>query len=510
MKFKEINEKVLSFYQGHKLLVWIGAGLIVGMIAAAVIFLPATSTTTTTVENTQYVEVIRGSITESFGEVGNVEAAPSASLSWKSDGVVAEYDLTVGDEVQKDDILMDLEVSTWPNASLEAMDDLLVAELALENMITSDSELQTALQAVVDAELVVASTREMVDFWNFALSPIERVMDSREYYLDALRDYWAAEEAYEDLRQVLEEDDQGLVSVYEALQQADLERDIQLRALNQVLGRSYDQDVETDFIEWDTAKGDFQVARAAYERLVDESQEVSAQEASVQSLQNTVNEARIIAPFDGTVTEISYMPGEYAQSGSMAVQVDDLSNLVVNITVSEVDVAAIEVGDPVVVSFDALPYKEYNAVVTSIASAGSDDSGSVTFDVSVTLTDTDEDIKPGFTANVNIITSQAIDALLIPTQALLGREGNYRVMVAGDNGTQTPVQVEIGASSESYIEIVSGDIAEGDQLMITVSAAGLNEEDMEMRDMMRQMDGGGSGQPSGERPDGGGENRPNN
>jgi len=507
MKFNKIKEKVINFYQGHKLLVWITAGLAAAMIVAAVIFLPAISTTTA-VENVQVVEVIRGSVTESFGEVGYVEAAPSASLLWKSNGVVAEYDFEIGQEVLKDDVLMELETSSWPNDSLEAMDDLLAAELTLENMVTSDSELQTALQTVVDAELVIDSKREMVDFWNFALSPLERVMDSREYYLDALREYWAAEETYEDLRQVVEEDDPGLVAAYEALQEADLERDIQLRALNQVLGRSYDQDVETDFIEWDTAKDDFQVARAAYERLLDESQEVSAQEAVVQSLQNTVNEARIIAPFEGTITEISYSPGEYAQSGSMAVQIDDLSNLVVNITVSEVDVASIEVGDPVVVSFDALPYKEYNAVVTSIASAGSDDSGSVTFDVTVTLTDADKDIKPGFTADVSIITSQVVDALLIPTQALLGMAGNYRVKVAGKDGDPTSVQVEIGASSESYIEIVSGDIAEGDQLIITTFSGGLSEEDMEMREMMRQMNGGGSGLPSGERPGGGGGNRP--
>ena len=501
MKYMNMKEKILRFYKGHKLLVWVGAGLITGVIAAAVIFLPKSSTALAE-ENVQYVEVIRGSITESFGEVGYVKAEPSASLSWETDGVIADYEIQVGDVVQKGDVLMELELSSWPNTSLEAIDDLLAAELALENMITSESELQIALQGVVDAELIVKSKREMVDFWNFAQSPIERVMDAREYYLTALRNYWATDEAYEDLRLVLEEDDPDLVAAYDAMQEADLVRDKQLRALNQILGHSYDHDVETDFIEWDTAKGNFEVARVNYEKFLDESQEVSAQEATVQSLQNTVNEARIIAPFDGTVTEISYLPGEYVASGSIAVQVDDLHNMVVNITVSEIDVIEVAVGDPVVVTFDALPFREYDAVVSSIASAGSDSSGSVTFDVTVTLTNADEDIKPGFTADVSIITSQAIEALLVPSQALLGRAGNFRVMVIGEDGIPTPVQVEIGASSETYTEIINGDIAEGDQLIVSLNSGAPSDEQMETMRMMRELNGGGDGPPPGGGKDG--------
>ena len=56
----------------------------------------------------QYVQVSRGSLTESIGEVGYVEAQPSAALIWNSGGTVADYDLKVGDQVNKDDVLMEL------------------------------------------------------------------------------------------------------------------------------------------------------------------------------------------------------------------------------------------------------------------------------------------------------------------------------------------------------------------------------------------------------------------
>ena len=72
-------------------------------------------------------------------------------------------------------------------------------------------------------------------------------------------------------------------------------------------------------------------------------------------------------------------------------------------------------------------------------------------------------IKPGFTAVVSIITSQAEDVLLVPTQALRGKNGNNMVMVLGEDGMPSPVRVEVGASSDEFTEIISGEIAEGDR-----------------------------------------------
>jgi len=511
MKIEKKKEEILHIYNQHKVLIWAGFGVLAAAIAGALIFLPGASSSIA-VEDMQTIDVIRGSITENLGEVGNVEAEPSASLTWKSSGVIAGFDLQVGDEVQKDDILMELETSSWPNDSLEALSELLAAELELENMITSDSALQTALQAVVEAELMVQDTKEMVNFWNFNQQSDERIMEIRESYLEAERNAWAVAEEYDELKQALEEDDPDVVAAYEAMQAADLERDKLLRAFNYILGHSYDQDVETDFIEYEAARDDFEVARVQYERLIDESEEVNAAQALVQSLQNTVNEARIIAPFDGTITEIRYLSGEFAASGSMAVQMDDLSNLVVNITVSEIDVAEVAVGQSVVVTFDALPFKEYNGTVTEIASAGSNNSDTVSFDVRVAIVDADEDIKPGFTADVSIITSQAVDALLVPTQALMGQAGNYRVMIVNSEGSPSPVPVEIGASSEEYTEIIGGNLNEGDQVIVSINQGDLSDGELDMMRMMREMNGDG-GPPqrdgNGGPPDGGGGgNRP--
>ena len=493
MDIKNIKDKLVDFYQAKKRLVWVGGGALLILTAALVIFIPRG---TTTAENVQYVQVSRGSITESIGEVGNVESQPSAIITWQSSGVVGEFDLQVGDQVKKDDVLIELESSSWSNESLQAQSSLLDAHITLENLIGADSDFQTALQTLSDAEWTLIDKRADRDAWNYGGSSDERIDAVRTYFDAAEHTLWVLEAEYEALRKTLNEDDPALIEVYEAVQAAELERDSYLRAMNQILGINYGHlNVETDFIEYEQAKAEVELARTAYNRLLDNTQEIAAAEASVQAFQNTVDMAKIIAPFDGTVTEISTRPGEMIQSGTKAVQLDDLDNLVVNVDVSEIDISKVEIGHSVVVTFDALPYQEYSGFVSSISSAGMDNSGTVEFRVTVTIGDADESVKPGFTAVVSIITSQAEDTLLVPNQALRNINGNNIVMVVSEEGTPLPVMVEVGASSEAFTEIISGEIAEGDQLIVVTNS--LNSGfggGFGMMGGMHQITGGGGGQ----------------
>jgi HlyD family secretion protein len=469
MEMKNSKEKLIDFYQAKKHLVWIGSGVLLILVAALVIFIPRG---TTAAENVQYAQVSRGSITESISEVGYVEAQPSAVITWQSSGVVGEFDLRVGDQVMKDDVLIELELSSWSNESLQAQSDLLDAQIALENLIRTDSDFQTALQALSDAEWTLIDQKAGRDAWNYGEFSDERIDEVRANYESAEHTLWVLGVEYEALQKTLYEDDPELIEAYEALQAADLERDSYLRELNYILDYPYGQDVESDFIEYDQAKAAVERARVDYERLLDNSQEIAAAEAKVRALENTINMARIIAPFDGTVTEISARPGEMIQSGTQAVQLDDLDNLVVNVDVSEIDISKVEIGLPVMITFDALPYKEYSGFVSGVSSAGMDVDGTVEFRVTVTIEDADASVKPGFTAVVSIITSQAEDALLVPNQALRNINGNNSLVVMGEDGAPMPVKVEVGASSEAFTEIISGDLAEGDQLIVVTESIG--------------------------------------
>jgi HlyD family secretion protein len=113
-------------------------------------------------------------------------------------------------------------------------------------------------------------------------------------------------------------DDPDRENANTTLQDAILVRDKALRNLNYLLGHSYDHSVETDYIEYDMAAATLEEARITYQRYLDNSDEVAAAQAKVQALENTVNSASIIAPFDGVITDISANAGESVTSGETA------------------------------------------------------------------------------------------------------------------------------------------------------------------------------------------------
>jgi HlyD family secretion protein len=84
----------------------------------------------------------------------------------------------------------------------------------------------------------------------------------------------------------------------------------------------------------------------------------------------------------------------------------------------------------------------------------------------VELTDGDEDVRPGMTSAVEIVVNQVTDALLIPNQAVRAEEGNLVVYVLEQNGQMTKVEVTLGASSDRFSQLLEGDLAPGDLIVL--------------------------------------------
>jgi HlyD family secretion protein len=244
-------------------------------------------------------------------------------------------------------------------------------------------------------------------------------------------------------------------------------RDILERALNQILDHHYDHDVETDFIVYQQQLALVAELRATYYRYLDNSEEIAAARAEVQALQNTIDQARIIAPFDGTVTEIFVNPGQSVSQGDYAVQIDDLENPLIELSIPQTEVNTLQIGQEARFTFDAIPAREYQGYVQEIAAAGNDVSGQTMFPVTIRVIDADELVKMGFTAYVQIIIKQAEDALLIPNQAVFyDEEGATYVMLENEDKSHSEIYVETGARSDAHTEVISGDISEGKLLVV--------------------------------------------
>jgi HlyD family secretion protein len=495
------KSRIVNFYNTKRKLFWIISAALVVVILAGIL-LPALLTPKQAQTTLAYGKVTRGDLTESIDVVGTLEAIPSATLTWQSGGIVDSFDVKVGDKVKEGDVLMTLTESTLDSSILEAQSSLLEAKQTLSNLKSANTNLYTAAQTLADNEYTLRQKKTDRDYWNTKGASDETIDAAREAYYAAKEEVWKQEAAYNALAN-LAADDPEKVAAYENKKAAIEAQEKALRNLNYILGVYYDYSVETDFIEYDQALAAVKEARVAYNRYLDQSDEIAAAEAAVQALENTINTGKIIAPFDGTITKINAVAGDLITSGSStaAITISNLDNLMIEVQISEVDINKVAVGQKATVTFDAISGKEYSGYISSISSSGEEDTnGVVQFSVWVKLDDADDQVKPGFTSVVSIITAEVQDALLVPYDAVVSRDGSYMVVLVNGSST-TMVPVEIGATSDLYAEITSGEIEEGDQVVIYSSSS----ENM-FGMMMMGGGGGGGGQPpaGGGAPAGGG------
>lgn len=116
-------------------------------------------------------------------------------------------------------------------------------------------------------------------------------------------------------------------------------------------------------------------------------------------------------------------------------------------------------------TFDAIQDKAYNGQIVEVDLVGSVNQGVVDFNVTVELTDADEAVKTGMTAAVNIVVEQLENVLLVPNRAVRALEGERVVYVLRSGALET-VTITLGASSESYSQVLDGDLQVGDAIVL--------------------------------------------
>src|SRR3989344_3160148 len=180
----------------------------------------------------------------------------------------------------------------------------------------------------------------------------------------------------------------------------------------------------------------------------------------------------IYAPITGTVTGLSLQPGTVllAQStttGSASsqkiasIKTDAPAQISVNL--SEIDVTKVSIGDSVTVVLDAFSGKAFTGKVISVDTIGSSSSGVTTYPAVIALDTEAPEILPNMSATASIITAIKENDLLIPSTAIQSQNNGTTVKVVNHGKTES-VTVEIGESSDSLIEIVSG-LNEGDEVV---------------------------------------------
>lgn len=158
--------------------------------------------------------------------------------------------------------------------------------------------------------------------------------------------------------------------------------------------------------------------------------------------------------------------GSSASSGSSApVVIASTAPLVATLSVNEVDLPSLELGQRADLEFDALPDLALTGKVTGIADEGSVDQGVVSFDVEITLDVKNKQLKPGMSVSATIVTAVARDVLLVPNAAVKSDDsGSYVQVLDATTRQPTRVDVEVGLAGDTQTQIVSG-LSEGDEVV---------------------------------------------
>lgn len=139
---------------------------------------------------------------------------------------------------------------------------------------------------------------------------------------------------------------------------------------------------------------------------------------------------------------------------------------VVAVSLSEIDAVKVKEGNKVTVAFDALPNKTFTGKVAGINTNGIVNSGVTTYPTTILLDVSNDQILPNMSATANIVTSVKNDVMLVPSSAIQTANGQTMVRVL-KNSKISQISVEIGESSDTETEIISG-LTEGEDVVVGV------------------------------------------
>jgi HlyD family secretion protein len=188
--------------------------------------------------------------------------------------------------------------------------------------------------------------------------------------------------------------------------------------------------------------------------------------ATLASYNNTLaNGAKraVTAPIDGTVSAINIKNGDDLSrlssnsSSSAPIIIGDLGTLQAQVSVNEVDIPNVAIGQKVMMTFSAISGLTISGKIEKMDALGTLAQGVVTYNVKVGLDTLDSRIKPNMSVSAKIITQVKQDVITVPNSALK-TQGNATVVQVLPSGAKTPESrtVELGSANNTETEIVSG------------------------------------------------------
>ncbi|MGE5629222.1 MAG: efflux RND transporter periplasmic adaptor subunit [Solirubrobacterales bacterium] len=223
---------------------------------------------------------------------------------------------------------------------------------------------------------------------------------------------------------------------------------------------------------------------------------VAASNSQLASSIKSASKYKIVAACDGTVTAVNFKVGDTVKAGDEFADVYNPNEMQFDVSVDELDVAKLEVGQKVNITLDAISSTKTTPMegqITKVAVVGTSSNGVTTYPVTIQFTGDVSKLKGGMNANAEIVVEEMKDVLYVPLEAVTTVNGKSFVWVKGTGKTDTSAssstnsskstnktsskttstyysnavrkEVTVGENTDSFIVIKSG-LSEGDTVIL--------------------------------------------
>ncbi|MFA6353628.1 MAG: efflux RND transporter periplasmic adaptor subunit [Candidatus Paceibacterota bacterium] len=475
---------------------------------------------TSSAGETQYIttKVQKGTIISSITASGQVESSSQIDLIAKVSGTITHVGVKAGDKVTKGKTLFSIDNSDAEKTIRDAKISLQSANLSLQKLQIQNSNDNTnasLTKVYVDGFNTVSTT--FLDLPS-TLNGIQNLLaqgtlsdnaarnsgkTAIDYRTTAETAYYTAQTAYDknkndfntlDYNSKQSEIDALISKTYDTTQLLsnaikDLNNYVNYLAEN--TGRSSDFTSAQSTLSGytNTINGHSSALLTAKENIQSYKDSIPSNDIDMQNAlitvtqkQNALADAQqaladyyVSAPFDGTIASVSAKVGDTA-SGTLGSIITNKK--IATLSMNEVDVAKIKLGQKATITFDAIENLSMTGSVAEIDTMGTVSSGVVSYSIKIAFDTENDQIKPGMSVSASIITDSKTNTLMIPSSAIKTQGTvKYVLMFAtplpapstGSQGTPSSiapnqVTVEIGVSDDTNTEIISG-LKEGDQVV---------------------------------------------
>lgn len=246
---------------------------------------------------------------------------------------------------------------------------------------------------------------------------------------------------------------------------------------------STEKDLEAAERDYDNA-----VAQLALEQA-----QVKQAQASLNSAQTELSYTEIKAPVDGIViskaVEVGQTVAASFETPELFSVAEDLTKMQIEASVVEADIAKVKEGQKVRFTVDSYADDYFYGTVTQVRNEATTTSNVVTYTVVIGIDNTNMKLKPGMTANVEIITAEEKDVMLVPNQALRfyiddsdnAKRYKDRGVWIIKNGHPERVTVKIGVSDDDNTQILESTLKIGDEVIVSKELSAADTQKMKFR-----------------------------